>query len=217
MMKIAFIGGTGNLGYGLALRCAKAGEYVLIGSRDAAKAEEAALRIRDELKETPCSISGVTNKEAAEAAEVIVIALPYAAHSTLLPDLADSCKGKTVLDVTVPMAYGKPPIYTAPETGSAAEGVQSLLPEAKVVSGLHTVSAASLAEADRILECDALVCGNDEEAKQMIIDLFTRFIPRILDIGALSQAQSIERLTPLVIALNQKYKRRHTGIRFTNI
>ena len=216
-MKIAFIGGTGNLGYGLALRCAKAGEDVLIGSREAAKAEEAAQRIQDELKCGSCSVKGLTNKEAAETAEVVVIALPYAAHLALLPDLADACEGKTVLDVTVPMAYGKPPVYIAPEMGSAAEEVQSLLPKAKVVSGLHTVSAASLAEVDRTLECDALVCGNNEESKQLIIDLFKQFIPRILDIGTLSQAQSIERLTPLVIALNQKYRRRHTGIRFTNI
>ncbi|MDO5111755.1 MAG: NADPH-dependent F420 reductase [Clostridia bacterium] len=216
-MKIAFIGGTGNLGYGLALRCAAAGETVLIGSRSVEKAQEAADRLNAELGAIAQPVAGMENGAAAADAELVVISLPFAAHEGTLPAIAAACEGKVVLDTTVPMQYGKPPVYIVPESGSAAEGVQKMLPGAKVVSGLQTVSAASLAEKDRALACDALICGDDDEAKQLVIEVFSRFIPRIFDAGALSQAQALERLTPLFIALNQKYKRKHIGLQLSNI
>lgn len=216
-MKIAFIGGTGNLGYGLALRCAMAGNEVWIGSRTMEKAEAAAQKLNSELEEDKIPVRGTDNLAAAELAELVVISLPYDAHKLIIPSLAEACRGKIVLDTTVPMRYGKPPVYSIPDSNSAAEGVQKMLPSAKVVSGLHTISAASLGDKGHILECDALLCSDHEEAKQLVADIFTQFIPRIFDAGALSQAQSLERLTPLVIALNQKYKRRHVGIKFSNI
>ncbi len=216
-MKIAFIGGTGNLGYGLALRCAAAGETVFIGSRSVEKAQEAAQRLNQELGAAQRPVVGMENGAAAADAELIVISLPFAAHEGTMPTLAAACEGKVVLDTTVPMQYGKPPIYIVPESGSAAQGVHNLLPGAKVVSGLQTVSAASLAQKDCALACDALICGDDDDAKQLITQTFSKFIPRIFDAGALSQAQALERLTPLFIALNQRYKRKHIGLQLSNI
>lgn len=216
-MRICFIGGTGNLGYGLALRCAIAGYEVFIGSRTMEKAEEAASKMNEEAGKIDYKVVGGLNEEVAAIADLVVISLPFAAHADTLPKLKDICAGKIVVDTTVPMAYGKPPVYTDPESNSAAEGVQKALSGSKVVSGFHTISAASLSEKDRVLDCDALVCGDDLEAKEFVIKTFEAFVPRILDIGALSMAQSIERLTPLVIALNQQYKKRHVGVKFCNI
>lgn len=215
-MKISFIGGTGNLGYGMALRCAVAGYEVLIGSRESEKAENAAKSL-NELVEPAIPVRGGGNPAVAAEADLVVISLPYVAHKDTLPLLVEAAKGKVVLDTTVPMVYGKPPVYSAPEAGSAAQGVQNVLEFSKVGSGFHTMSAASLSEKDRVLDSDALICGDDQEAKELVSGIFNAFIPRIFDIGALSQAQSIERLTPLVIALNQQYKRKHIGIKLSNV
>ncbi|MGI6507807.1 MAG: NADPH-dependent F420 reductase [Saccharofermentanales bacterium] len=214
-MKIAFIGGTGNLGLGLALRCANAGFEILIGSRNAEKAKETEREILAKLPQA--SVTGSSNEVVAGLADLIVIALPYAALIDTLPHIATQCSGKLVLDTTVPMKYGRPPVYQAPAAGSAGQEVALMLPESQVVSGLHTMSAASLSNLDYVLDSDALICGDDKDAKQTVIDVFSKFIPRIFDAGKLSNANAIERLTPLVISINQIYKRGHVGIKLTNI
>ena len=213
-MNLGFVGGSGNLGFGMAVRLAKAGHSIFIGSRNAEKGMEGANRLLELLPNA--KVCGGTNKEACEAAEVVFLSIPFEAQNTTLPDLAAELEGKIVVDVTVPMRYGKPPVYITPEAGSAGQNVARLLPNSIVVSGFHTVSAASLADPDRELDCDALVCGDDEEAKKNVMEL-CNFLPRIINAGAITNAQSIERLTPLLINLNQLYKRRHIGVRFTGI
>lgn len=214
-MKIAFIGGTGNLGLGLALRCAKAGHEVFIGSRNVKKAKETESTLLTQIPEA--FVTGDSNEVVAGLAELVVIALPYAALADVLPNIASQCNRKLVLDTTVPMKYGKPPIYKAPDVGSAAQEVALKLPGSNVVSGLHTMSAASLSNLDYVLDSDALICGDDKDAKDTVIKIFSEFIPRIFDAGSLNNANAIERLTPLVISINQIYKRGHVGIKLTNI
>ena len=150
-------------------------------------------------------------------AELLFISLPYAVQADMLPAIAPFVKNKTVVDTTVPMQYGKPPVYTAPDEGSAAQKVQKLLPEAIVLSGFHTVSAASLVEIDRKLDCDALICGDNNDAKDIVTGICGKFIPHIVDAGSLENAQSLERLTPFVISLNQIHKKKHIGIKITGL
>lgn len=214
-MKLGFIGGTGNLGYGLAVRCAINGHEIMIGSRDEEKATHAAQSIREAVP--AANVTGGTNAVVAEAMDILILSLPFAALEGTLPGLACMAEGKIVLDTTVPMQYGKPPVYTAPAEGSAAQLAERLLPGSRIVSGFHSVSAASLAGLSKQLDCDALVCGNDEEAKQLIMSIMQEFIPRVFNAGPLFNAQTLERITPLVIAMNQIYKKRHIGIKVSGI
>lgn len=214
-MKLGFIGGTGNLGFGLAVRCANAGHEILIGSRSEEKGLEGAEKIKEILPQA--NVCGSSNNKIAEAAELLFLSIPFVGQEGILPGIEPYTRGKIVVDTTVPMVYGKPPVYNIPPSGSAAENVKRLLPEAIVVSGLHTVSAASLTDIGMELDCDALVCGDNDEAKETIIRLCGSFIPRIFNAGPLSNAQSIERMTPLVIGLNQIYKKRHIGIKLSGI
>lgn len=214
-MTLAFIGGTGNLGFGLAIRCAQAGHEIKIGSRSPEKAEAAAARIRELVPNA--TVVGDTNEKAAQGSKLIFLALPFAAQKDILPSIAPYTEGKIVIDTTVPMIFGKPPVYDTPSAGSAAENVKTLLPGANVVAGFHTVSAASLAEPGRQIQCDALLCGDDDAAKETVSEIARVFIQRVFDVGPLCNAQSIERLTPMLIGLNQRYKKRHIGITLSGV
>lgn len=216
-MKLAFIGGTGNLGFGLALRCALAGYPVVIGSRELVKAQEAVERLTKEAGENTIQVYAKQNVDAAAEADIVVLSLSYQVHEAVLPTLREACAGKIVLDTTVPMQFGKPPVYIGTPVGAAAQQVQQILSQAHVLSGFHTIPAASLADLNRVLECHGLLCGDSTEDKNTIIHIFSAFIPRVIDIGGLDMAQSLERLTPLIVAINQRYKRRHVGIKLTNI
>ncbi|MDQ7850088.1 MAG: NADPH-dependent F420 reductase [Armatimonadota bacterium] len=218
MSAVAIIGGTGHLGLGLAARWAQAGRRVIIGSRQAAKALAAAqeaLALTGE--STDGAISGALNREAAAAAEVVVLTIPFAAQAAILSEVRPVVAGKVVVDTTVPLRQYAPPLLEEIPAGSAAAQAQALLPEARVVAALHTVSQAVVRRVGQPLEGDVLICGDDDEAKAVVAALVADLGARALDAGGLTQAATLERLAALVIGLNQRYRRRAVGVRFTGI
>jgi len=179
---------------------------VIIGSRTTPKAVEAATRVdRDRVR-------GASNPEAARAAEVIILTVPYAAHSATVQSLADLAEGKVVVDATVPAASSRPLRFERPPGGSAAEETQRALASARVVAAFHTVSANMLADLARPLHGDVLLCGDDADAKATL-EALVRAIPmRPVDMGALAAAQVLEPLAALVLGLNRRYRRHDVGI-----
>jgi hypothetical protein len=218
---IAIVGATGGLGFGLALRLARAGASVVLGSRDAERAIEAASRARMLVPGAP--ISGAENSVAIAGAEVIVLSVPFAAQATTLKSLKGAWdEGQLLVDVTVPLATavgGRPTRTLAVWQGSAAQQAQELVAAAgvTVVSALHTVSGAHLAELDRELDEDVLVCGDVVAAKERVAELLGT-IPglRVVDCGRLEMARLTEQLTPLMISINARYKV-SAGIRITGL
>ncbi len=220
LAKIAIIGGTGDLGFGLALRLAKAGHEVIIGSRKLNKALEAAEKANEILGEN--LIKGLENADAARESEIIILAVPFQYAVETIRGLKESLtKGKIVVSPIVPLATvigDKATRVMWPWQGSAAELVKFYVPSGvKVVAAFHNVSAGRLREVNSEIECDVLVCGDDQEAKEKIIKI-ANSIPGIrgLDAGPLSMARIIEGITALLISLNVKYGvRKGTGIRIT--
>jgi NADPH-dependent F420 reductase len=218
---IAIVGATGGLGFGLALRLARAGASVVLGSRDAERAIEAASRARMLVPGAP--ISGAENSVAIAGAEVIVLSVPFAAQATTLKSLKGAWdEGQLLVDVTVPLATavgGRPTRTLAVWQGAAAQQAQELVAAAgvTVVSALHTVSGAHLAELDRELDEDVLVCGDVVPAKERVAELLGT-IPglRVVDCGRLEMARLTEQLTPLMISINARYKV-SAGIRITGL
>lgn len=206
---IAILGGTGNLGSGLAVRFAAAGYRVLIGSRDSTRAQEACARLADP------RITGAINAEAAAAADVVVLAIPLEGHRAFVEGIASVLANKTVIDATVPMGEGR--AYTPPPAGSAAAETQELAPSAWVVAAFHTLSAHLCADLSRPLEQDVLVCGNDAAARARVIELCAAIGARGVDAGGLDAAGTIEAMAVLVIGLNIRYRRRHLGIRVAHL
>lgn len=214
-MRAAVIGGTGALGWGLTLRLAKAGVSVIIGSRTEEKAAASAAEANQILGAE--QVQGLSNADAARAADLVVLAVPVAAQEATLAQIAPHMGGKVLIDTTVSLAEGDPTRIVPPAEGSAAERVQALLPAARVVSALHTVSGKLLASLDKPIDCDILVAGDDQDAKQQAIALIEKIGVRALDAGPLRNSQSLERMTALIIGMNIRYKRRHIGVRFTGV
>ncbi|HYM68353.1 MAG TPA: NADPH-dependent F420 reductase [bacterium] len=215
-MAIAVIGGTGRQGLGLALRWAAAGMPVVIGSRSLDRAEAAAREVRAMAGES-AAVQARENLDAARAAEIIVITVPAAAHAETVAAIAPAAAGKIVVDVTVPLE--KNPSYAAqlPE-GSAAEAAQRALgPEARVVGAFHTVPASLLADLRRPVDCDILVCGDDAQAKARVMELAAALGTRGVDVGALRQNHTLERLTALLIGAGRKARRHELGVRITGL
>lgn len=215
-MKIAVIGGTGDLGYGLALRMAGAGLPIIIGSRDAAKAEKAAAEANGVLGEVG-RVQGLSNAEAAAAADLVVIAVPASAQVGTLSQVAPHVGGKVVVDATVALVDGDPSRVEVPEEGSSAQRAQAMLPGARMVSAFHTVSGKLLADLGKEIECDILVTGTDKEAKREVMEVISKMGLKAVDAGPLRNSQTLERLTSLIIGMNIRYKRRHIGLKITGI
>lgn len=215
MGPIAVIGGSGRHGSGLAARWARAGARVIIGSRQAAKGTEAAERIRRLIGKG--DITAASNRAAAESAEVIVLAIPYAAQADILGDIGEAARGKVVVDTSVPLRRGAPPELEVVSAGSAAAQAQVSLPGARVVAAFHTVSDHLLRRLDEPVEADVLICGDDPEAKRVVIGLVEALGARPLDVGTLAQAATLERLAALIIGLNTRYGRKAIGVRFTGV
>jgi NADPH-dependent F420 reductase len=214
------IGGTGALGFGLALRLAAAGVPVVIGSRDASRAAEAVGRVRAQVAEAV--VEGLENPRAAERGPIVVLAVPFRAQSENLTNLKDAlADGQILLDATVPLAAaisGKATRLLGVPQGSAAEQAQEMVPDGvSVVSALHTVSAPILGELDKELDEDVLVTGDSKEAKRQVAELIAR-IPglRPVDCGRLETARLVEGLTPLLISVNVRHKA-HAGIKLTGL
>ncbi|GAC1324182.1 MAG: NADPH-dependent F420 reductase [Thermoleophilaceae bacterium] len=218
--QVPIIGGTGALGFGLALRLARAGVAVVIGSRREESALEAAERLRAQLPEA--AVEGMINAEAAGRGPVAILSVPFRAQSENLTNLRGALvSGQILVDATVPLAAavsGKATRLLGVPQGSAAEQAQEMVPEGvTVVSALHTVSAGQLADLDRVLDEDVLVCGDDREAKRTVATLIRQIDGlRPVDCGKLETARLVEGLTPLLISVNVRNKT-HAGIRLTGI
>jgi 8-hydroxy-5-deazaflavin:NADPH oxidoreductase len=212
---VAVLGGTGQQGRGLARRLAMAGRTVLVGSRDAARAEQAAAELG---AGGAAGIRGGTNADVARAADVVVVAVPWQGHAELLRELADDLAGKLVVDCVNPLERDErgPKPVAVPE-GSAAEQAAALLPRSRVVAAFHHISAKVLLEGDEPDETDVLVVGDDREAKQVVMELADAIAGlRGVDAGPLRLARWVEGMTAVIIAVNRRYKTR-AGLRVTGI
>jgi hypothetical protein len=217
---VSIIGASGALGFGLAVRLARAGSEVTIGSRDAARAEEAAERARDAVPES--SFSGLSNAEAAAANELVILSVPFRNQSETLHNLRDVLRpGQLLVDATVPLAAavgGRATRTLGVWQGSAAQQAQEMVPDGvAVVSALHTVSAAALRDLDHALDEDVLLAGDrraDKQRAAALIDSIDGL--RCVDCGRLEMARISEQLTALMISVNVRYKT-HAGIRITGL
>ena len=223
-MKIAIIGGTGDQGLGLALRFVKAGEDVIIGSRDVKKAENAVNVINEMLEDEEISnIRGSTNIDAAKDGDIILLTVPLQAQIITLRSIKEYIGDKIVIDATVPLdgcLGGKPTRYVDVWQGSAAERTAELLEDtnAKVVSAFNNISAASLLSVKNDVDCDCLVSSDNEEARKEVMALAEK-IPNVrsLDCGPLDNARIVEKITPLLINLNIRNKIKLAGLRITGL
>jgi 8-hydroxy-5-deazaflavin:NADPH oxidoreductase len=212
---LAVIGGTGALGTGLAIRWASAGYPVILGSRSREKAEAAAREIR--AANGAPEVRGDDNAGAARAADLVVIAVPYANHDPILDEIAESVAGKIVVDAVVPLVPPKVSQVHLPAQGSAAMLAQQRLGDGvRVVAAFHNVAAAKL-KAGGAVDCDVLVFGNDREARDAVIALASAAGTRGIDGGVLANAVAGEALTSVLIAINRRYKVGGAGIRITGI
>src|SRR5713101_3021157 len=219
--KIAILGGTGAEGSGLAFRLAKAGECILIGSRDAARAQETAKQLRERIGGA-AQIEGMDNPSAAAACDIAVLTVPFSGVVALLKQLKNAWKpGTIVIDTTVPLAAtvgGAATRVLGVWQGSAAEQTRELLPpDVSLAAAFQNLGAELLAGEDSV-ECDVLVCSDDERAKAVASELVSR-IPgaRALNGGKLENARIVESITALLIGLNMRYKVHGAGIRFTGL
>jgi NADPH-dependent F420 reductase len=217
---IPIIGGTGALGAGLARRWAQAGVPVVLGSRSAERAEEAAAKIRAAVPDADAS--GLPNEEAATKGEIVFLTVPFRAQSENLNNLREALRpGQILVDCTVPLAAavsGKATRSLGVWQGSAAQQAQEMVPEGvTVISALHTVGAPTLADLDAELGEDILVCG-DKKADKARVARLIELIPglRAVNAGALEMARIVEQLTPMLISINTRYKV-HAGIRITDL
>lgn len=215
-ITVAVIGGTGKEGSGLALRWAKAGLEVVIGSRQLEKAQ----RVADELNATlgRPAIRGLENRAAAEAGDVVVLSVPHTAHRAILSDIRPALAGKVLIDVTNQVDPRKPSLDWLCGAGSAAAQAQEFLgPEVRVVAAFQNIAAHHLQDVDHEIGSDVLVCGDDIDARGLAIELAGHAGMRAFDAGPLENAVVVEGLTVVLIALNKRYHARGAGIRLTGI
>jgi NADPH-dependent F420 reductase len=217
---VPIIGGTGALGFGVGLRLAKAGTPIVIGSRDAGRAEEAAARLKEQLPDA--SVRGLENGEAAQQGPIVLLCVPFRNQSENLTNLKGVLQpGQILVDATVPLAAavsGRATRLLGVPQGSAGLQAAEMAPEGvEVVSALHTVSAATLGDLDHALDEDILVAGDSVEAKKRVAALIARIEGlRPVNGGRLEASKLIEGLTPLLIGVNSRYKT-HAGIRITGL
>jgi NADPH-dependent F420 reductase len=213
-MRIGIVGGTGKLGSGLAVRWARAGHTIAIGSRDPARARDRAA----DLAGAGHAVVGGDNAWAAREGEVVVLTVPYDAHGDTLRAIAEAVSGKVLVDVTVPLKPPKVSRVQLPPGQAAALEAQALLgPATPVAAALHHVSASHLADLSHPLECDVLVAADDTRAKAATMGLVRDLGARALDAGPLVNAIALESLTPVLIHLNRTYKSQGAGIVFTDL
>ncbi len=202
MTVIAIIGGTGPQGQGLALRFARAGQRVALGSRDGARATEIVAELNAKLG--TALIEGFDNAGAVAAAdEMVILAVPFSAHNATLDALKSGLVGKILVDIVVPLSPNDPKIVEMPVEGSATEAAQALLgPDIPVIGALHNVSAKTLNDLDHAINCDILVCGNKLEPRKKVMALIEQLGVQTYNAGGASAARCIEAITPILIRLN---------------
>jgi hypothetical protein len=217
-LTIGVLGGTGPQGKGLGLRFAIAGHHVVLGSRDVSRAAAAAEETRAMRPDQDLDVRGGTNEDAATAGSVVVLAVPYDGHAATVSSLAPLLAGKIVVDCVNPMAFDKQgAVPVDVREGSAAEQTAALAPGARVVSAFHDVSARRLFGTNSSVNTDILVCGDDADAKTLVIGLATQ-VPgmRGIDAGPLRLSRELESLTTVLLAINKRYKT-HAGVRITGV
>lgn len=215
-MNIGILGGTGKEGSGLAYRWALAGHDVVIGSRDGAKAVAGAAEL-NQLLAGKATLRGAGNAEAAQAA-VVVLTVPYAAQVATADSVAQQLQGKILVDVTVPLAPPKVDRVQLPNGESAVVSLQRRLGAAvKVVSAFQNVSATHMKDPAHEVDCDVLVCGDDADAREVVVGLAHDAGLRAWHAGVLANSVASEALTSVLIAINKRYKVVGSGIRITGV
>jgi len=208
--NIGLIGGTGPEGLGLAMRLALAGEAVRIGSRKPERAADAATTITEAVTAAGGSADagGAVNADVVANCDIVIIVVPFDGHEATLRDLREPIGSKVVIDAAVPLVFndGVPGVAMV-EQGSATEQAQALLPEARVIGAFHNLSAKKLQDLSKPMEGDVLVTGNDEEAKQQVVQLIESMANlRPIDAGPLAMSRFVEDLTALILGINRRYK-----------
>jgi NADPH-dependent F420 reductase len=204
-VRVAVVGGTGDFGANLAARLVEAGQDVVVGSRDRERAHAAAAEV---------GATGATNVEAVTGAEIVVLAVKAEAALSTAAELVDAIGGTPVLSVASELRFTKAGVFPGDDVRSLAERTQELL-NAPVAAGLHSLAAATLAGGKA--DGDALVCGDDADAKQLALELASLVVTgRALDAGPLASARALEGLTAVIVNLNKRY-RGHAGVRVTGL
>ncbi|MBB3046575.1 hypothetical protein FHR99_000811 [Litorivivens lipolytica] len=216
---LAILGGTGDLGTGLARRWAEAGYRVIIGSRTQDKAEAAVADLQQVMADrgiAQVTVEAMGNLAAAEAADIVAMTVPFAHHSSTLELVKPALKGKILIDVTVPLVPPKVARVQLPEAGSAGQIAQNLLGEdTQVVSAFQNVAAHHLQEG-KGLDCDVLVCGDKKDARAKVIELVEAAGMRGFHAGSIANAAAVEAMTSVLIFVNKQYQC-HAGIKLTGL
>jgi 8-hydroxy-5-deazaflavin:NADPH oxidoreductase len=213
---IAVIGGTGAEGSGIALRLARAGYSVVVGSRNAEKAAGVCADLR--AFAPGARIEPANNRSAATAAQLVILTVPHAAQQATVLEMRDQLTGKILVDATVPLVPPKVSRVQLPEGGSAVAAVQRLLGDSvKVVSAFQNVSAHLLRDPDHAVDCDVLVCGDDLAARERVVQLAADMGMRAWHAGTIANSAAAEALTSVLIAINSRYKTTSAGIRITGL
>jgi hypothetical protein len=213
--SVAVIGGTGDLGSGLAWQLLKAGYRVVIGSRAADRAEQAAAQLR--ARRGGGEVEGRANAAAAAAADIVILAVPFASHAATLAMIRDAVQGKILVDSTVPLVPPKVMRVQLPPQDSAAKAAQDFLGDGvRVVSAFQNVAAAHLSADDgHHADCDVLVCGNDPDAREVVVRMATDLGMRAWHAGSIDNSVVAEALTSVLIFINKRYRIDGAGVRIT--
>ena len=214
--RIAFIGGTGPEGLGLAMRFAKAGDEIFIGSRNQERAQEAAAKVKAKLPQA--RVEGLLNPEAVAKAEMVFITVPWAGHREILESLREEIDDRILVDVVAPLEFGRDGIKAiAVEEGSAAQRTRLLVPRAKVVSAFHHLDGSELQRIEKPMQGDVIVCADHKGAKERVMAQAEKIeYVRALDGGGLRNARYLEEWTALLLNINKIYKA-HTGVRIVGV
>ncbi|MBC6442411.1 MAG: NADPH-dependent F420 reductase [Rhodobacteraceae bacterium] len=216
-MTLAIIGGTGPQGQGLALRFARAGVSVALGSRDAGRAADIAAELAAKLPRGSAAVTGMRNDAAVAAAEeMVLLSVPWSGHNSTLEGIKDGLSGKILIDIVVPLAASDPKKVDMPPEGSATEAAQAMLgPDIPVMGALHNVSAHTLNNLDAAINCDVLVCGNGLAPRRKVMELMEKLGVRAYNAGDVQSARCIEAITPILIRINtsRQVPFSHAGIR----
>lgn len=216
LLTVVVLGGTGKEGSGLAMRWALRGYRVIIGSRDAQRAATKASELNEQLGGD--YLVGMSNADAVVQANLVVLSVPYDAHAATLESLRSELQGKILVDVTVPLQPPKVRTVHVPEGHAAALEARAVLGEGvRLISAFQNVSAEKMKDPDSDLDCDVLVCGDDNEAKADVFHLVEAAGMRPIDAGPLANAVAAESLTPVLLYINKRYGVKGAGIRITGV
>jgi NADPH-dependent F420 reductase len=215
-MKLAIIGGTGSQGRALAARFAHAGVDILIGSRDVSRAHAAAAELN--VHTGTHRLSGLTNRDAAHGADIVLLAVPYEGLTPILADVREAAQHKIVINIASALNPERKSRARVPAAGSTTAEVQHFFGEhVKVVAAFQNIAPEGLSPHDAYIDSDVLVCGADRASRETVIALIQQAGIRAVDAGVLANAVAVETLTAVLIAINIKYKIKGAGIRITGL